>query len=719
MLRIARSGMLLAIVASVVGQRAAAGGPPCQGPATTAGASGYLASGAVPNGQVARAAGESVAPGRPAPQAADGEIRHSVLMAGRPIGRHTVRRTGDGALHFTYEFNDRGRGASLTVRVLMGPDGVPRLIETDGHDYYKNKVRDRFAIVDGKASWQSAAEQGTRSLPSGTTAFYLSFNAVPAESALLARALLAAPGKTLEILPSGKATIERVGTLEVRSDAAARSVTHYEISGLGFTPASLWLDDNGALFAEGSEWSMVIREGWESAAKPLLVEQSRRSDERQAQWAKTLSRRPKGDLVFTHCRLFDAAGARTIPDTTIVVSANRIAQVGPDGGVAIPENAEVVDATGKTILPGLWDMHVHLGFETSGLQNLAAGVTSVRDLGNDTDKLMDARRKFEDSTALGPRVVMAGFLDCPGPFAGPTNVLVDTAHEAEKAIDRYKMLGYEQIKVYSSIKREMVPAIIARAHGHGMRVSGHVPAFMTAQDVVELGFDEVQHINFLFLNFLAETVKDTRTAVRLTAVADQAAELDLKSAAVQRFIALLKEHDTVIDPTLRIFEANCTDRPGTIARAMAPVADRLPPNVRRAYLGGGLPVPEGKDERYRESFEAMLRMVAALHRAGVRMVAGTDSTGGFSMQRELELYVQAGIPAPEVLRMATLGAAAVMKHDDELGTIAPGKLADLIVVDGDPTARISEIRRVRMVVKNGTMLKPDELYRTLGVAAAK
>ena len=284
--------------------------------------------------------------------------------------------------------------------------------------------------------------------------------------------------------------------------------------------------------------------------------------------------------------------------------------------------------------------------ETDGLLHLAAGVTSVRDMANDIDKLQEARRSFDNGTSLGPRVVMAGFLDGPGPYAGPTKVLVDNPQEAEKAIDRYKMLGYEQIKVYSSIKPELVPAIIARAHGHGMRVSGHVPAFMTAEEVVKLGFDELQHANFLFLNFLADSVKDTRTPVRFTAVAEHAAELDLDSAKVRQFITLLKEHDTVIDPTLSVFENFFTDRPGTVARAMAPVADRLPPSVRRGYLGGGLPVPEGKDQRYRESFEAMLKMVAALHRAGVRIVAGTDATPGFSLHRELELYVQAGISAP-------------------------------------------------------------------------
>jgi imidazolonepropionase-like amidohydrolase len=716
MIRNGHAAMLVAIAVAVLESGARASGVPVPQPATSA--SGLSASVAVAGGHVRGAVRTSVVLARSAPPAAVPEIRHSVLMAGRPSGLQTGRRSDDGSLQFVYEYNDRGRGPSLTARVVLGSGGIPRSIETDGHDYLKNKVRERFGVTEGKASWQNSAEQETRALPPGTSAFYLSFDGVPAEQGLLARALLAAPDKTLAILPGGQATIDRVGTLEVRSGGAARSVTQYEISGLSYTPIPIWLDDDGEFFAQGSEWAMVIREGWESAATPLLVEQSLRADAIESRWAKTLARQPKGELVFTHCRLFDAPTARTIPNTTIVVSANRIARVGPDGGVSIPENAEVIDATGKTILPGLWDMHVHLSFETDGLLHLAAGVTSVRDLANDIDKLREARGKFDSGTALGPRVVMAGFLDGPGPYAGPTKVLVDNNQEAEKAIDRYKTLGYEQIKVYSSIKPELVPAIIARAHGHGLRVSGHVPAFMTAEEVVKLGFDELQHTNFLFLNFMAGTIKDTRTPIRFTAVAEHAAELDLNSTEVRQFIALLKERDTVIDPTLSVFERFFTDRPGKIAQAMAPVADRLPPTVRRGYLGGGLPIPEGKDQRYRESFEAMLRMVVLLHRAGVRIVAGTDATAGFSLHRELELYVRAGIAAPEVLRIATLGAAAVMKHDDKLGSITPGKLADLIVVDGDPTMHISEIRRVELVLKNGTLIKPDQLYRALGLSAA-
>lgn len=158
-----------------------------------------------------------------------------------------------------------------------------------------------------------------------------------------------------------------------------------------------------------------------------------------------------------------------------------------------------------------------------------------------------------------------------------------------------------------------------------------------------------------------------------------------------------------------------TARRGTMAAGYAAVADRLPPQIRRGYLTGGLPVPEGKDQTYRDSFANMLRLVRALYDAGVPIVAGTDAMAGFALHRELELYVQAGIPAPEVLRIATLGAASVMHRDDRLGSIAPGKLADLVIVDGDPTVRISDIRNVVTVVKDGNVLDARAVAGGMGV----
>ena len=367
-------------------------------------------------------------------------------------------------------------------------------------------------------------------------------------------------------------------------------------------------------------------------------------------------------------------------------------------------------------MPGLWDMHGHLG-PLDGLLNLAAGVTTARDLANDTDQLLDLRKRWDAGEAIGPRVLMAGFMDGPGPFAGPSKVLVDTEEEALAAVNNYAKLGYVQIKLYSSLDPKLVPAIVQRAHQLGLRVSGHIPNGMTAEQAVRAGFDEIQHVNFLFLNFLPPEI-DTRTPARFTEVAQHAAELDLNSERVRSFIALLKERGTVSDPTLVAFEGLFTGRPDQLDPSLAPVADRFPAQVRRSAFGGGLNPPAEKVQRYRDSFRALQNLVRTLHDAGVTIVAGTDALAGFTLHRELELYVDAGIPAPEVLRIATLGAARVMKRDGELGSVAAGKLADMILVDGDPTKSISDIRRVLLTVKDGATYDPAKLYEAIGVKPA-
>src|SRR5437763_8576987 len=251
-----------------------------------------------------------------------------------------------------------------------------------------------------------------------------------------------------------------------------------------------------------------------------------------------------------------------------------------------------------------------------------------------------------------------------------------------------------------------------------MRVSGHVPAFVRAEDAVRDGYDEIQHINMLMLEFMPD-VKETQTRLRLTAPAERSAAIDLASPEVKAFIDLLRERHTVIDPTLGVFEGSYVARKGTMSPGFAVVADRLPPQVRRGLLSGGLPVPEGKDQRFRDSFQALLKMVKTLYDAGIPIVAGTDSTAGFALHRELELYVAAGIPAPRVLQIATLGAARLMKRDAELGSIAPGKLADLILIDGDPSAHIGDIRRVTTLVKDGAVYQTSALYQAIGVRPVK
>jgi imidazolonepropionase-like amidohydrolase len=641
--------------------------------------------------------------------------RYTVLMAGNRAGLLASWTTPDGAQHAFFAFNDRGRGPSVMTRAVLDKSGVITELDATGNDYLKVPVNEQFRIAGGKASWKNNAENGEKAWKG--PALYVPLDAVL--PGVVEGALLAAPGRKLALLPEGEASIQRVDEREVDVGGRKEKAILYEETGLGFTPGYVWLDENRRLFAAGGDWSATLREGTESAWPTLLEAQKTRTSARGREMARRLQKKLTTPLLIEHARLFDSETATVRDGMSVRIVGQRIAKVGPDGTLGSSAGHQVLDAKGKMVLPGLWDMHVHLSDWAEGILHMAAGVTTVRDLANDIDHLADLVTRFESGELIGPHVLKAGFIDGRGPYQGPTKVFADTPEEAKADVQRYKSLGYVQIKIYSSVKPELVPVIAAEAHRASMRVSGHVPAFMTMQQAVEQGYDEVQHANFWFLNFLFDSVPDTRTPDRFTAVAQHAAELDLSSERVRAFIKLLQDHHTVVDPTLNAFGEMFLGRPGVVSPPLAEVADRFPPQVRRGAIGGGLPVPEGMDQRYRDSYAAMLRMLKILYDAGVPIVAGTDSLAGFVLHSELESYVAAGIPAPKVLQLATLGAARVMKRDAETGSVAEGKAADVILVDGDPTARIADIRRVVNVVQGGNLYDADALYAALGVRPAK
>ena len=668
------------------------------------------------NGQQTETAGKDVQASLVTvpPEVPADAVRYSMLLAGNKAGVLAIWSTPDGAGHNFFAFNDRGRGPRITTRIVVDGKGIATEIDATGNDYYKGPVDERFRIAGGKATWSNKSEKGEKQLAG--TAFYSPIDAILTGE--MERALLAAPGGRLPLLPEGEARIERALDLTVEAGGKQQKVTLYEVTGLGFTASPTWLAEDRSLFATGSDWAVTIRDGGEAAWPALLRAQKAHASRRGEEVARKLGKKLEKPLWIQHARLFDSESVTVKDGMSVLIANGRIEAVVPDREAKPSPAQDVMDAKGKMLLPGLWDMHVHLGDWDDGVLHLAAGVTTVRDMANDIDHLGDLRNKFDAGTLAGPHILMAGFIDGRGPYQGPTKVFADTPQEAKADVERYKSLGYEQIKIYSSVKPELVPVIAAEAHRNGMRVSGHVPAFMTMRQAVEQGYDEVQHANFWFLNFLFDTVKDTRTPERFTAVAEHAAELDLNSDRVRAFVKFLQEHHTVLDPTVAIFEEMFVARPGVMEPGMAPVASRLPAQVRRGFLGGGLPVPPGMDQRYRDSFKAMLRMLKLLYDSGQPIVAGTDALPGFMLHRELEDYVAAGIPAPRVLQLATLGSARVMKHDRETGSIAPQKVADLILVDGDPAARISDIRRVVTVIRAGILYDAAALYQALGVAPA-
>jgi imidazolonepropionase-like amidohydrolase len=636
----------------------------------------------------------------------------TILIQGLAQGKQTVTVVDPATTRVEYSYNDRGRGDHITATWKLDAAGVPVEYSGSGNDYMKAAVDEKFAIANGKATWSNRTEHGDKAVAG--EAFYVPLNGPPEFFGVLARALLKAPGHELALLPAGEARLETAGDAEVTTAAGKAKVTQYRIVGLSFSPAAIWLDHDGNTAGSLSTWFSVVSPAYDEAVKQLLEVQDATDSAWSARIARELTHVPAGALVVRNARLFDPRDLSVTPGTSVLIEGEHVVRVGADAAIKAPDKAEVVDAHGRFLMPGLWDNHQHFG-DNDGALDLATGVTSARDMANDTDAFLKRVARFDDGTELGPRVFKAGIIDGTGEFAGPTKMRVDTAEEAIKDVDWYADHGYGQIKIYSSVKPELMPIIADHAHARGLRVSGHVPAFMSARMFVDGGADEIQHLNFIELNFLFDTVKETRNRDRFIKVAEHAREFTPDKPQVREFIAFLKAHHTVLDPTMDAFEGLFCGDPTAVTPGLETIAPRFPPQIRRNMLSGALEPPPDQKAAYAESFPAMLRLLKALHDAGVTIIPGTDELAGYMLHHELELYARAGIAPAEVLRMATLTSAQVIGVDGSRGVIAPGKLADMVLIDGDPTRNIADIEKVDTTIKGGKVYEAAKLERALGI----
>jgi imidazolonepropionase-like amidohydrolase len=669
------------------------------------GASGTPRSPAAPSSSTAPLA-SATAPA-PVPITPDTTLRYEIVFSERVAGGITLVHHGDGSYDTDYQFTDRGRGPKLHTHVEVGADLIPTRIETSGTDYLHAAVHELATCDSSRCQWDSTTEHGA-----GGRGFYAAlYGGAPDELTLRA---IQKSGGTLTLLPGGSIRARRIADATVERGAERRHVVAWEFSGFGLTPSVSWYDDDGAWFGEVEDGAHTLLEGWGAAAPTLLAVQRPLDAARRERLAKELVHHPDKGLAIVHARLFDPVAKRLIEDATITIVGDRVKSVAAKGKA--PAGYEVIDAKGKVVLPGLWDMHVHAG-DDDGLLQIAEGVTTVRDLGNETESSLARRAKWDEGKEIGPHLLLAGMIDTPGEYQVPFGSYVSTEAEAKAAVDAYAAKGYVQIKMYSSLKPELVPVIAKEAHAKGLRVSGHVPHGLIAEDAVNQGFDELQHINFLVLDLVADRATETQTPLRLSIPAEHAADIDLDAPKTKALLDLLVKKKTVIDPTLSVFEDDLTTRPDHPSQVMAPVLDQLPVNVRRGATQGGLPVPEGKEAAFQESWKRMKQLTKRLWDRHIPIVAGTDNFPGLALHRELEIYSEIGIPNADVLAIATIGAARVMGRDKTSGSVAPGKDADLIVIDGDPLKSMRDVRNVVTVVKGGVVTDARAAQAALSITA--
>ncbi|HEX4933588.1 MAG TPA: amidohydrolase family protein [Gemmatimonadaceae bacterium] len=570
-----------------------------------------------------------------------------------------------------------------------------------------------FELRAGSLRAWSRSDTVVRAVPSG--AWYRPSTTTPFDDAALAAWLLRQPQRQGPVAPGTTARAEVAAEATVTVGGRPARLQLAAIHGIDLAPTLVWLDERGTFFASSASWFITVRRGAEDVLPTLRRLELEWFDARDAALARQYAPKPATATVITNGDLFDSETGRVRPRTSVVITGDRITSVGPADSVKVPAGATVIDATGKTIIPGMWDMHTH-AFQGSadGMLQLAAGITTIRDMAADLDVATSRRDRAGAGTLLGPRMLLAGFMEGPGKWAGPSEVLVRTEDEARQWVARYDSLGYQQIKLYNLVHPDLVPVIAAEAHARGMRLSGHIPRGMSVQAAVSAGYDEVQHGAFLFSTFFPDSLYTPRMRAYSEVAASVAPTVNVDAPEVTALIGVLRERGTVVDGTFNIWQDRSRLLPDGTDAVFGPTIDWLPPILKRSLRAGG----GGTSEvvaRAQAASANYRRMLKRLFDAGVTLVPGTDNVAGLSFHGELEIYERAGIPAPNVLQIATITPARVMKQDRDYGSVAVGKVADLAIVAGKPAERITDLRMMEIVVRAGRVYRSRELYAGVGV----
>lgn len=649
--------------------------------------------------------------GIPAAPLAAQTTAYRVLVEGKDSG-HLVVKTDASRISVDFDYKQNGRGPTFAEEITVDERGYPVAWTIRGTTTFGRPVDEYFRVENGVASWRDTTGSAEASVD-GEHRMYVSQAGSFYSLALLARALLESPDRRLEVYPAGEATIVPRDTLAFDGPDGEIEATTYEIYGLAMNPLSVMLDQEGRFFAVASPSFATIRAGYEGADEALRDHAARLSTERFVDIQKNTAHRYEGPVRIRNVRVFDPVRLEVSEPKDVVIYGERVASI-QAARSPTTDDETAIDGGGGTLVPGLYEMHGHLDQEQA-LLNLVAGITSVRDMGNENDVLDSLIERIEDGVIAGPRVTRSCFIEGQSEYSAATGLTVATVEEALDAVRWCGARDFQQVKLYNSMRPEWAAALTQEAHRLGMRVAGHVPAFSTADAMIDAGFDEITHVNQLMLGWVLNEGEDTRTLFRFTAMR-RFPSLDLEGRAVQSTFRRMLERGIVHDPTIAIHEQGLTGVNGEASPAVAAIIDHLPTNVQRSARTEmlGTETPREREE-YVAAFEVVLATLRRLHEAGVLLVPGTDMGGSFAYHRELELFERIGLSPAEVLRRATLDMATYLGQSESLGSIEKGKYADFFLVSGDPTKDLSQIRKISMVVANGVVYFPSEIYPWFGV----
>ncbi|WP_374598324.1 amidohydrolase family protein [Sphingosinicella sp.] len=621
----------------------------------------------------------------------------------------------DGRTAYRWSQELRGWITEMDQVTRFGKDGAIEALTVRGVTM-SGDAAEEFRVANGRATWKTANDAGEA--PAG--AWYIPAGGVGIAGAPLIEALAAAGDKGLDFLPSGKGRMTFGGTQTINGPSGPKTVQLAFISGIMPSPVPVWLDENKRYFGEVSYISLLPA-GYEGALRQLRDAQDAATAEAVEGIAKRfLDPAAKAPVLFDNVQLFDADKGVFLAGKAVLAQDGKIAAIGAAGSLKAPAGARVIDGRGKTLVPGIWDSHLHIGDDWSVLSNIANGITSFRSPGTTFDRAVEVVKRRAAGKLLMGEPFISAIVDKKDPLAAQGAEVVSSEAETIAAVRRIKDAGLWGVKFYTSMNPAWIAPAAAEAHRLGLHVHGHVPATMKPSEAVAAGYDELTHLNFVVMEAMPRAVIDkANTRQRMEGPARYFKDVDLDGPLMKGFIADLARRKTQVDPTIVIFEGMLTQDGGKPHPAYAPYMGIISPVMERAqFTSGGYPLVEGltRDD-YRQSYAKMVELVGRLHKAGVPIVAGTDGWG-IELIRELEIYQQAGFTPAEALQSATIVPARVVGADARTGSIAVGKEADMVLVDGDPSTDLGALRRVMTVVSDGYVMDAAALRKAAGYSGA-
>ncbi len=635
----------------------------------------------------------------------------SILSAGGQHGEEKVWTDKDGVRRARMKIVLRGLTYDLDHATAVDADGRPLSMEIRGVTP-SGDAGETFRIENNVARWKTPADEGEA--PWRDNLVYIPFGGPADVSAVLLGALTKDADGRLDALPGGAARISDLTTLEVAAKGEKKTLTAKAIEGLSFEPSIVWVDDKDDFFATVG-WLSWLPKGWESVRQQLIDAETAALAARAPALVAKIAKTPEGPVLFQNVTLYD--GASFQKKMSVLVESGRIAAVGKVKKVKAPDGASVIDGEGKTLVPGLWDMHYHSGGDGSGVLALSQGVVNVRDIGNEKATLLARKKRIDDGALLGPTIYPILGMDGDGPLSAQGFVRIKSVEEGKRELAIGKEEGHLGVKLYGTINPEWVAPLAEEAHRLGMSAQGHIPAGMRPSEAVAAGYDGINHINFVVMDAMPDDVVKTSNGLnRFFGPGKHAQHIDLDAEPMKGFIETLAAKRIVIDPTLTVYEQSFVPEQGEVAAAALPFLGVVPAQVERQFKSGGLVAPEGYEATradMRASFLKLVETVRVMHEKGVPIVAGTDGLPS-DLIRELELYATAGMTNAEALATATSVAAKVMGVGDRVGSIAAGREADLLLVNGDVSTSLAALRQVDLVMKDGLLMEGAALREAAG-----